>query len=599
MKKKRLFSSKSLGCRKLRPVGFRSLVILLVMLSSQSAIGQTESIQVIDGLTSHNSIVRTYGDGKLIYTEDIVMRSGTDLYHIQSSKNKFILINGNGDDPFVAELPLNFCTRKWRINDMKILGDTAYFCGYMDDGGRFKGFIGYFNIFKLFYENESLRLLEFNPYPNNSFYYFCINYPTRLEPVRAQNGLHLLCVGSYAERRLDTIQVDNPFIADIVHRTQSAGDTSDWWYYAHKGSMERYTDIAVTDNYAASVAVKEDSSTFYLRMYKQPHRVACNTDFIFDDSFFSDFGQAYPLPAYYSYWHPQHYLSRINRPLITHTVMDSVAIAFSSYAIRNGEMSFGTEVKHFSLSNMFLQIEEHVPNDAVVVPGWNELILSAVTSPDYHDWDETISSIIPHPDLDTMSGSVYGERLPNYAVPIYYNQRVLHSILDAMEDSWPVKEISYCMPAKKLFFLQQEEFPPQAAHNNFDIFAFDFQNALQPVEHIKPDDSQYLQSIDSKMGEASINLSGFINDDFSFSGDLLFGRMADERYGCMSGTTEVESFDPGGMLVGRAFVGEPVEFNYFRMNPGCLVQPGFKAFSQYSINLDISRLPSVSKCEEN
>lgn len=601
MKQKRLFSSRASRSGLCRLALLAAAVLALPAAYAQ----QDHRLKVNESLPASNAIIRDYGAQKLIYVEDVEI--GGDGYHIDSYNNKFVLTGANGAADQVASVSTRFNGVGWKINDVKILGDTAYFCGYMEPSvNYFIGFIGFFHVSRLFAGRDSVHLLQFNQTwlqnRGEGSYMGCrtylkINYPTKLEPLRVPDGVHLLCVGKCSVDTTSSLRaINNTFVADIVHDRRA----NSWWYYAHLSDIEQFADAAITDNFAATVGVKENHATYYLRMYEQPHSVSYNANYKQDDSFFATRGRLHPIHSYYCFWTSRFDLPNINSPLLAHTEADSIAIAYLTYTSRHlsAGVAYGATVKHFSLSNMFAQIEDHAGPVFGSSLGMREMIQLAADADVRPDENATIAPMeipSPHrPDWQT-NDSLRSEGTPNIDVPIYYNRMIEQSTFPSVGNSWPIKEITYERNAKRLFLLQRESYRFYPLSYNFSIFAFNIHNTLAPVEIMRPDPDHYYRSIHASSNPYAISIAGF-TPHLTNTNRLLYGEMPYNNSNCLADHFDKPSFDPQGQLVGRVLSGFAWDFDYFRVDP-VTVDTRLPAFAPCTIEMIIKYSMPDIVCE--
>ena len=201
-----------------------AILTLAIMLGHTAIHGQINKIFKTGEIQTSNTIVKSYkGIANIIYTDHL---SYDATASISGTDPQFLYVPNGSNNYKSVTIPSSVLTlTKPRIMDFEILGDTLYFCGYEDlSTSRFspeyRGIIGFFNIQNVFdgVPTAQITVLEFN------LQSLCVNKVSKMEVFRADNGLHIVCMGGSGT---DNNTFSSRFIADVVYDSPSG----QWWYY--------------------------------------------------------------------------------------------------------------------------------------------------------------------------------------------------------------------------------------------------------------------------------------------------------------------------------------------------------------------------------
>lgn len=584
--------------------------MVLMMFLLNDSLAQSDFLSVFDRGMCTGSIIRPYQNGDLIYVENI----STSGNQIIQCDNRFILTNPN--TPFGIEARLNMPSLpalKWKINDMKILGDTAYFCGYQYDNGDMWGFIGYFSIPALFDESGQIQVKRFYPYILRNDFKYKIVSVSKMELLPVSNGLHILSTGSY----LDTIEyrdangvshvdtVWNSFIADIVHSYRSGA----WWYYVHLGGMECFSDVAIADTHAVSIAYKLNHNNWYLRMYDKPHAVTHQSDFRNDASFFYSSNPSFTLPGYPCIWFSEAsnlgFNPRIYEPLIAHTEADSVAIAYLSHEWNDRQgFVFGASVSHFALSNFRSRLPE--PALQINTNRWRERIMAATVDASGGLVGDAIAPIEGWNSSMSDSGLV----MPDYDVPIYYHRMIVQhqsSEIDSLR-VFSLKDIAYNGTDGRLYLLQRKYYSPSLfdTTGHYELYSFNIHDSTDWVKEYNPPAIRYVKSIaeGQLQGNAMRNPAGCLSisgcGSRNNSNTPFWWRAACSSFSCMDGVNRIRTIRPKGIWGGYINYATGSVFDYERVDyvADRLRAQVHSAFQDISIGVKIINNGCYIECQE-
>lgn len=158
---------------------------------------------------------------------------------------------------------------EFAVNDMKMLGDTLYFCGYYDDGSRRRGMIGYLPL-ACFYEGGMFHADIAPPYTimydhsssSGTPYLNHIIDITRMDLYRYGGDVNVVFTADNMQTLNGVKVYDHVGLGLLTYSTNGM----DVRFLYNKDGVERFTDIAATENYVVAVSRTVDSSLLYIRV---------------------------------------------------------------------------------------------------------------------------------------------------------------------------------------------------------------------------------------------------------------------------------------------------------------------------------------------
>ena len=472
---------------------------------------------------SNKSITRIWNNkAQITYIEDIEY-DPFDASTIVSSTAKFVYFDPLENFYKVAE----FDNSHWpRITDFEILDDTLYFCGYANVAASsanpyYIGFIGYFCIPRLFDGTDVIHAFTFNQQrlsllPSDPSYdpsvsdIVYINEPCKLEVYKAGNGIHLICIGGWSHTR-NTLFSAGSFVADVVHSFA----TNDWWYYVHLNSgVEKFCDIAVTDNYVVTVAAKDGYQALYMRVYTKPWQVGLNpADPGRDPSIFDRTHRTPPYQSYYFTWEDDPYQSKVEYPNVIHTNGDTFAVSYFTYAWNDGH-EYGAVVKVLDIADMLhLASNSEGGGGVPVIVDPPEAPLAPIGPGD--------PGTNPDPFPPSPSNTPDTVRFHYNRYIDLQNHDWYTGPIDQVMD-WSIRSMVYDSAKRCIVLLERDSYAPGLLSDNFSLDAFRIHSPTAPVErHHLYEPDRPLYSLSGGLNAGEFCLSG--NSGPAVGDGLLLG----------------------------------------------------------------------------
>ena len=577
------------------PIGGRTLIVgvLLIMLCKLPVMGQTVSVPVpaTQDLRTTNSITRNWKDvAQITYSEYLETDPANPSQTISNAK--FIYSEYGKDTVLVANAFPS--SNSFRVTDMEVQEDTAYFCGYIVSGSSDIGCIGYFCIPDLFGGRDSFHLQRFRQqffrstvsFPEGSLSgYFQIARPSRMEVYKVDKGIHIICVGSY-----QWSSAICTFVADIAHSFVP----DEWWYYIHYNDwMWNLYDVAVTDNYVITVEKKTSTSALQFKTYKKPWSVGRpSSDGASDPQMFNHGGMD-PIESVVHGWTENtvyEEAENMGEPRLIHTCADSVALAYITGTNYSG-YPYGATVKHFDIDDMIrsasLRPLPHAnPNTGTgshtfpVVPTTQDISLVAEGFvPD--------GNIVPVPNPNNT----------NMIVHVPYNRMVnINRDTFPINSCYGIKEIAYDRAKRRVLLLEARLYPSSLEITENVVDAFYINDTVAPVTRYWVE-AKSVFSIDTLTRPCEYCISGADNISVLFSPadhHQILGLMGDMHKGCHKNSS-LDTFDPQGFLSSSSVL---LDVQWSRIEPMITVDNltpvrDFNAFIHQSYN------PTIVKFQLN
>ena len=527
----------------MKALTFSLLLIALLVLSPGEVWGQG----TYEGVWSapHNtettrSITRAWGNkAQITFIQDIEY----DPYYanvILNSTAKFVFSDPNEDLYRVAKFDNSY----WpRVNDFEIVGDTLYFCGYANTTAssaspEYLGFIGYFDIPRLFSGTDVIHVLTFNQQTLTLGGIQChLNSPAKIEVFNVDNGTHIVCTGGW-DTTSSTRSAAGNFIADVVHDDS----TGNWWYYVHLDfGNEVYSDVAVTDNYVMTIAPKATLRCFYLRVFTKPQSVHFHpSDEGRDPSIFDTWHRTPPYQSYNFMWTDNvesgdgcHHCLKIRYPLLIHTNGDTVALSYLTYAW-NDRHIYGPTVKVIDIADM-LNVP-HMPSGGVVPVDPNNGSGGGI-GPD----PDPLTPIAP--TLPVLDPALIVVPPASDTVKLYYNR-----IVDLQDTSqspqpidanaqWSVHGLVYDSVSRCVLVLHHQSYASGYYDSAYAIDAFPIDYPANPIRRYHlTDPNRPLHSLSDGLSSDYFCISG---NPSTTDQNLLFGSIKTSHYNCVLDTLSI------------------------------------------------------------
>lgn len=532
---------------------------LVLVLNVPIAYGQQNQLSTAS-MVSPTTITRNWNDrSQIIYSQNRCYDQGLGA---DVSNSQFILAPYDSTHIKISKaLPIS---QNVYITDMEVLEDTLFFCGrlYQDSAGTTlqRGLIGYFSIPDMFYGTEDFHILQFNRYPIPTTMsdstltgyaqsqYIHIKYPTKLEVFKTDSGMHIACVGLWGSNSIAESYYDY-FVADVVHKF----NTNHWWYYVSIGNhTEAYSDIAVTDNYIATIATKYDgvnpnSDVMYSRLFYRPTTVSQYSSNSGVSNMFQSFSSSLqPLYQYLFDWIPAegNYLN----PHIIHTHGDSLAVVvLSKY---RPHKAFGTVVTHAAIADMLRATGRRW---APIYPT-GDMTIGISTSDEPYEAIEGLGEdttnaevlIVPSITLSRVIQPLYS-RIINQQDPTDYS---------CDPYTWTIPEVRYNRRDHEMLVVTSDKYPFRYYRDSV-IYAFDIYDTAAPVkEYWRPQHDISIVSVDTLQTSDGICLSG----DEKQNTSLLFGTQylkKTDSYDCLK-ADDIISYQPDSKIGINNTFGESV-----------------------------------------
>ncbi len=557
-----------------------AILTLAIMLGHTAIHGQINKIFKTGEIQTSNTIVKSYkGIANIIYTDHLSYGDRVWTNLITGTDPQFLYVPNGSNNYKSVTLPSYVLALNPRIMDFEILGDTLYFCGFEDLSfvisgpnpaimPRYKGFIGYFNISDVFDVGASpqITVLEFHPQS------LCVNRVSKMEVFRADNGLHIVCVGGSGG---DNGTFSSRFVADVVNDSR----TGQWWYYITSDAGEMFNDIAVTDNYAVSIAFKGTYDRIWIRVFNKPQQVAFNVNPQDDPSLFFPNGRVHPIHTYQASWTDdaigEDYIHYDN-PLIIHTNGDSIAFAFNNHYAPDGTV-YGSTVKHLSVLDM-LRINSPSTNPSV--PGAIPIDL-----PD-EEWPPLTPDINPTDPpgwgIDTPIITPFEEC---FGIPLQYNRMINQDITNVpitsamVSGQWRIRSMAFDPDSRQIVLLQFIEYPAQWSGSYFttpiSVDRFDLASPDEVKRHFV--DNQPFTSMTTNPRNRSFVVTGPESNESPY---LTFGEYEYNHTEPCLQSKPILTFDPGSHLYSNMYGPNWSDFRFDRINP---VADGYQNNPAFSI----------------
>ncbi len=540
-----------------------AILTLAIMLGHTAIHGQINKIFKTGEIQTSNTIVKSYkGIANIIYTDHL---SYDATASISGTDPQFLYVPNGSNNYKSVTIPSSVLTlTKPRIMDFEILGDTLYFCGYEDlSTSRFspeyRGIIGFFNIQNVFdgVPTAQITVLEFN------LQSLCVNKVSKMEVFRADNGLHIVCMGGSGT---DNNTFSSRFIADVVYDSPS----DQWWYYITSSGREMFNDIAVTDNYAVSIAFKDTYDKIWMRVFNKPRRVAFCGDYKDDPSIFFHNRRAHPIHSYQASWVDNaigtgylHY----GNPLIIHTNGDSVAFAFNNHFAPDGTV-YGSTVKHLSVLELLRERTRASSSPFSTVSASTTVEMGGNSSDEMPALAATTN---PPLGLNVEIAPIISSR-DSFLIPLQYNRMIDQDITDVpitsamVSGQWGIRSMAFDPVNRQILLLQFLEYPARWLGSYFSTpISVDCFNLNHPedVERHYINDCPFSSMTTNPVNRTFI-VAGPENNNSDY---LIFGEKGYTHTESCFRYDKIHAFYPGNYLYSNIYGPNWSNFDFNRVEP--------------------------------